>query len=84
MIGVCGWCSNAEVDLAGRRLVGDIDTDQADSAQVVARHQTAEVSTELAGRQLCGTVLLDSNGSLSTCPLHAGFHSALIRSDENL
>ena len=62
--------SNAEVDVADWCLryvivVGDGDTDKAHSTQVLARHQTAQVSTELACCQHRVTVLLDSAGSLS-------------------
>jgi len=60
-------CSNAEVVVAGcwscLLVVSDVDADQAHSAQVLARHQTAQVGAEFTGRQLRVTFLLDSTGS---------------------
>ena len=75
---VCNCCgpvsgSNAEVDVADCRcldcvvVIRHVDADEEHSVQVLARHQTAQVGTELTGRQLRRTVLLDSTGSsLST------------------
>jgi len=63
--------SNAEVHVAGwcvdcvTVVVSYVDAVKAHFTKVLARHQAAQVSTELASCQHCVTVLLDSAGSFS-------------------